>query len=173
MIAMLLRADSERWFEMMEPREKGMRMLAYGEYFSFSWAEGDESQLFLKISQRQVRTVEDGVIVCIPMDLWVVMHSLGVPRFELATVTDEVLLEQAEREVAARIERRNTAETSQEILSVGASEIGEFGSMLLPAQEQVARRMGYLKAAREIQYAILESSLEHVNHAALASFKTL
>jgi hypothetical protein len=143
-------------------------MLAFGDYFSFLRSAGDESQLFLRIAQSQVRQVNDDVVIRIPMDLWLVMHTLGVPSLDMANMSDEDLREQAEREVAFRIHWNNAAD--QDLITVGTRAIGEFGSSMLEPEDQVAWRLAYLMARREIQCAILERSRAHVNLTPLAGF---
>jgi hypothetical protein len=56
--------------------------LAFGDYFVFTRNQDDETQVFLQLEEQQVQPCHRGAMICIPMDLWLVMHCAGVPSFE-------------------------------------------------------------------------------------------
>jgi hypothetical protein len=145
--------------------------LAIGDYFTFSRNVDDETQVFLQIEREQVEPCEQGMLVCIPMDLWLVMHSAGVPSFELAKMSDEALRARAVRDVEGRLQQLYEAPTKAARISVSATRLAEFGSISGPHENQVDRQLEHLLAKREVQLQILKRSLEHKNGGFYLGFK--
>jgi hypothetical protein len=145
--------------------------LAFGDYFVFTRNEDDETQVFLQLEEQQVQPCHRGAMICIPMDLWLVMHCAGVPSFELAKMTDDELHARAVRDVEGRMQELYEASSQAASITVSASRLAEFGSIALPRENQVERQLEHLKAKREVQLRILERSAEHVNHGRSAGFK--
>jgi hypothetical protein len=145
--------------------------LAVGDYFAFARNSNDETQVFLRIDDGQVERWPQAAVICIPMDLWLVMHSAGVPSFELAKMTDQELQARAVLDVEGRMQQLYEASSKSDRISASGIRLADFGSISSPREIQVERHLEHLKAKRQVQLDILKRSAEHRNHGKSAGFK--
>jgi hypothetical protein len=76
--------------------------LSHGDHFHFYLEVLDDANVYLELEHAEFEVNQRLVMVRIPMDVWMSMHSVGVPKFDLADKTDKELLEMVTGDVVER-----------------------------------------------------------------------
>jgi hypothetical protein len=62
--------------------------LSHGDHFHFYLEALDDANVNLELDHAEFEVNQHSVMVRIPMDVWMSMHGVGVPKFDLADKTD-------------------------------------------------------------------------------------
>jgi hypothetical protein len=135
--------------------------LSHGDHFHFYLEALDDANIYLELDHAEFAVNQRSVMVRIPMDVWVSMHGVGMPKFELADKTDEELLEMVTAEVVeSRAKFRNAKDKRAR---AWLNFIGSltYGLASDSKAKQIETGLAYYRAKRTEQQGIVALAAKH------------
>ncbi len=143
--------------------------LSHGNHFHFYLEAFDDANVYLELDHAEFEVSRQSVMVQIPMDVWVSMHGVGVPKFDLAIKTDAQLLEMVTTEVIERRVRYKNAKDKRARALENLFGCLTFGLASDSKAKQIETGLGFYRAKRDQQQSILEQAAQHQRSLTLSS----
>jgi hypothetical protein len=143
--------------------------LSHGDHFHFYLEVFDDDNVYLELDHTEFKVNQRSVMVRIPMDVWVSMHAVGVPKFDLATKTDAELLEMVRAEVTQRRARYRNAKDKRARALENLFGCLAYGLASDSKAKQIETGLGFYDAKRQQQQSILERAAQHQRSLTLSS----
>ncbi len=137
--------------------------LAYGKSFHFYHQALDNNHVYLELEDVPYDAGYRRIMVAIPIDVWEVIRGLGAADLGLVNTSDEDLMKLVNDRVDERIAEygRTKKNDSQEAVWLRFKDLGTFGAMDAPREQQIVRGIEYYIAERERQRAIAIRIAQH------------
>jgi hypothetical protein len=143
--------------------------LSHGDHFHFYLEVFDDANVYLELEHAEFEVNQRSVMIRIPMDVWVSMHGVGVPKFDLATKTDQELLEMVTAEVTQRRARYRNAKDKRARALENLFGCLTYGLASDSKAKQIETGLGFYRAKREQQQGIIERAAQHTRSITLSS----
>lgn len=143
--------------------------LSHGDHFHFYLEVFDDANVYLELDHAEFEVSQRSVMVRIPMDVWVSMHGVGVPKFDLATKTDAQLLEMVTAEVIERRAKYRNAKDKRARALENLFGCLTYGLASDSKAKQTETGLAHYFAKRDQQRGILERAAQHQRSLTLSS----
>lgn len=143
--------------------------LSHGDHFHFYLEVLDDANVYLELENAEFEASQHCVMVRIPMDVWVSMHAIGVPKFDLADQTDQALLELVTAEVVERRARYRNAKGKQSRALENVLGCLAYGLASDSKAKQIESGLVYYRAKREQQQGIVRRAAQYKQSMSLSS----
>jgi hypothetical protein len=135
--------------------------LSHGDHFHFYLEVLDDANVYLELEHAEFEVNQRSVMVRIPMDVWMSMHSVGVPKFDLADKTDKELLEMVTGDVVERRAEYRNAKDKRARAWLNFIGSLTYGLASDPKAKQIETGLAYYRAKRAEQQGIVELAAKH------------
>lgn len=135
--------------------------LCYGDHFHFYLEIFDDANVYLELEHAEFKVSPQSVMVRIPMDVWMSMHGLGVPKFDLADKTDTELLKMVTAEVTQRRAKYRNAKDKRAQAWLSFMGSLAYGLASDPKAKQIEIDLACYRAKRTEQQGIVELAAKH------------
>jgi hypothetical protein len=143
--------------------------LSHGDHFHFYLEVFDDANVYLELDHTEFKVNQRSVMVRIPMDVWVSMHAVGVPKFDLAIKTDTELLEMVTAEVVERRAKYRNAKDKRARAWVSLIGCLVYGLASDSKAKQIETGLAFFRAKRDQQQSIVEQATQHKRSRILSS----
>ncbi len=143
--------------------------LSHGDHFHFYLEVLDDANVYLELENAEFEVSQHSVMVRIPMDVWVSMHGVGVPKFDLASKSDQDLLETVTAEVVERRARYRNAKDKRSRSLENVIGCLAYGLASDSKAKQIESGLVYYRAKRDEQQGIIKRATQHKQSMSLSS----
>jgi hypothetical protein len=143
--------------------------LSHGDHFHFYLEVLDDANVYLELENAEFEASQHSVMVRIPMDVWISMHGVGVPKFDLANKTDQELLEMVTAEVLERRARYRNAKDKRSRSLENVLGCLAYGLASDAKAKQIETGLGFYRAKREQQQGIVKRAAQYKQSMSLSS----